>query len=84
MYLVFTFFQDSFYMMIPMVGPAALTGIIRVVWQCSIFCSGSFHLTSKLLSMEEYLELCEISNEQFDQLFEEVHSMIHDSTMVNF
>ncbi|XP_067946257.1 uncharacterized protein [Watersipora subatra] len=84
---------SPFFLKIPILGGVYLAVAIAfppIIW--SIFFSVVFHciplctsrklLRKKMIEMEQYLSLCEISNDEFDKLFEETDYGVCDYKVV--
>ena len=62
----------SAYMVIPGIGPLMIMFIGLIMWECAPCCSCRCRFSSGLRKLKPFLDVCEISREEFEQLFQEV------------
>ena len=62
----------SVYMLIPGLGPLMIVFFGLIMWECAPCCSCRCRLSSGLRKLKPFLDVCEISREEFEQLFQEV------------
>lgn len=60
-----------------MFGPLFLVLIVFLVWTLLPACTGKLLLRSRLEALEPFMELCQISNQEYSQLFHEVKKLNH-------
>ena len=62
----------SVYMLIPGLGPLMIVFIGLIMWECAPCCSCRCRFSSGLRKLKPFLDVCEITREEFEQLFQEV------------
>ena len=62
----------SAYMVIPGIGPLMIMFIGLIIRECAPCCSCRCRFSSGLRKLKPFLDVCEITREEFEQLFQEV------------